>query len=129
MTLLASCGGERPPAGPSSADARTALVATLDAWKSGRKPGPIEGTPPIFAVDSAWQSGQKLAGYEVLGDEPVDGVVAFNVRLSLVRPDRREETRYLIMGRSPINVMREDDFRRNASMEDAPAPAPRPRRR
>ena len=127
LPLIVGCGGPPVAAPPAASDARAALVTALDAWKGGKRPGQFPGTPTVHAVDTAWQGGQKLTGYEVIGDEAGPGFRTFTVKLSLGKPPKSEEVRYLVMGKEPVNVMREEDFRRNASMEDAPRPVPRRR--
>lgn len=55
--------------------ARQSLTAALDSWKAGDPPSKIrESTPPIMMVDPAWDAGQKLESYEVVGQEADDGV-------------------------------------------------------
>ena len=124
LLLAAGCGRSRPPEAPPADAARAALVAALDAWKGGKPPGQLDGPPRVNAVDPDWQRGLPLEGYEVLGDEAGAGLRTFTARLTLGGPTRQQESRYVVFGKEPVNVMREEDFQRNANMEDAP-PAPR----
>ena len=117
----AGCGRAKPPEAPAAEAARQALTAALDAWKAGKPPGKVEGTSPrVHAVDTDWQRGQALEGYEIVGDEPGAGLRTFTVRLTLGGPTRPQEVRYVVLGLDPVNVLREEDFQRNANMEDAP---------
>jgi len=115
--------GREAPAAPAVEAARPALEAALDAWKGGKPPGTIDGATRVHAVDTDWQRGQTLEGYEILADEPGAGSRTFTVRLTLGGPTRQQEVRYVVLGTEPVNVMREEDFRRNADMEDAPPAA------
>src|SRR5690242_18043792 len=83
---------------PPADVARSALESALSAWQKGGKPGTLEGaTPPVQAVDSDWQRGQKLTGFEVLREEPGDADKRFVVRLSLARPEASREVRYVVI--------------------------------
>jgi hypothetical protein len=104
---------------PSEDAARKALEAALDAWKGGQaKPGPVEGTsPPVQAVDSRWQAGQRLTGYEILEEEPsTGGPRVFSVRLTMPAPAAPATVRYYVVGRDPLWVYREDDYKLPAGM-------------
>lgn len=124
LIVHAGCGARlTAPPPPPAGDARQALAVALDAWKGGKKPGLIDGAqPPVRVEDSEWQGGRKLAGYEILSDEQGQGTRTFTVRLDHPRPPAKAEVRYLVMGAKPFLVFREEDFRRNSSMEDAPRP-------
>lgn len=111
---------------PRAEAARLALEAALNSWKDGSPPGPIaSASPPAYATDTQWKRGQKLDGYEILGEGPSDGAQKFTVRLKLTDPTREEETRYIVMGVDPIGVYREEDFLRDSSMENPPPDPPR----
>ncbi len=103
---------------PSEDKARQALQAALEAWKSGKPPGRVEtGAPPaVQAVDSRWQSGQKLAAYEILKEEPGDGPKVFAVKLTLQKPaGSTQVVRYVVVGADPLWVYREDDYKKRGS--------------
>lgn len=103
---------------PSEDKARQALEATLNAWRDGKKPGAVEGAPvPVQAVDSQWQVGKKLRSYEIIGEEPNEGPRVFSVRLTLQRPAGQQATvRYYVVGKDPLWVYREDDYKAPAGM-------------
>jgi hypothetical protein len=127
VALLAGCGGRERYASsdftPPADTARQSLEAALDAWKAGRAPGAIEGTtPPVEVVDSQWKAGQKLDGYEVLAEDQADGTKQYSVRLSFKAPAAAKEVRYHIIGRDPVRVYRDEDYRRMINMEDNPKP-------
>jgi hypothetical protein len=121
LALAAGCGDSVNVTPPADL-ARRAVVASLDAWKGGQPPGPLAGTdPPVEAVDSAWRGGQKLASYEIVGEEAGDVDKRFAVRLSLFGGKAPVEARYAVIGQGPVTVYREEDYRRMLNMEDNPA--------
>jgi hypothetical protein len=130
LALLAGCGGrDRYPSSdftPPAETARQSLEAALNAWKEGRAPGMVEGTTPaVQVVDSQWRGGQKLDGFEVVGEDEADGTRQYSVRLSLKAPAAAKEVRYHVIGRDPVMIYRDEDYQRMINMEDNPKPAPR----
>jgi hypothetical protein len=102
---------------PSDQTARGALEAALTAWREGRPPGEIPGaSPPVQVVDSHWRSGQKLRGYQILEEVPGEGPRVFSVQLTLENGAAEETVRYVIVGKSPLWVYREDDYKAPAGM-------------
>jgi hypothetical protein len=135
--LLAAggCGNGRPSS-PSDEVARAALDAALKTWRDGGKPGAVAGMdPPVQVHDTPWARGDRLASYEILGEEA--GAAAaekqFTVRLVLAgKPERTEEVTYHVLGRGPVMVFRDEDYKRNINMEEGPKlekPGSRTRRR
>ena len=121
LALAASgCGGGSAPL-PSSTEARTALQTALDAWNTGTPASAlVEGKPSLQAVDHEWASGKGLDSY-VIGDEQSgDGNKTFTVSITLKGSSSPIDVRYMIFGRNPIRVYRDDDFTRMANMEDNP---------
>lgn len=103
---------------PSQDKARQALEASLNAWRDGKKPGEVEGAPVVTqAVDSQWLKGEKISGYEILQEEPNEGPRVFSVQLTMQRPAGKQVTvRYFIVGKEPLWVYREDDYKAPAGM-------------
>jgi hypothetical protein len=102
---------------PSDDKARQALEASLNAWQDGKKPGPIDGAQqPVQAVDSRWQAGQILKSYEILSEEKSEGPRVFSVRLTLQKPATQQTVRYIVLGKDPLWVYREDDYKAPAGM-------------
>ena len=64
----AGCGGGAAGK-PDPAKAKAALVATLDAWKSGASP---ESLKPIVVQDMDWSAGMKLESYAIDPDAKDD---------------------------------------------------------
>jgi hypothetical protein len=102
--------GHIPPAAP----ARKAVEDALSAWQKGHAVGMIEtASPPVQAVDSGWGAGQELASYEILEEvSRPDGKRCFKVRLHLQNPSRDQEVHYLVVGKSPLWMYREEDYKR-----------------
>jgi hypothetical protein len=75
VVLSASgCGIGGTPQAADSAQARTALTAALDAWKSGEKPEDLaKRTPPLHIKDVDWSGGFQLVGYEADTDGKLVG--------------------------------------------------------
>jgi hypothetical protein len=103
---------------PSEDKARQALEATLNAWRDGKRPGAIEGAPTaVQAVDTQWLAGQQLASYEIVGEESGEGPRVFSVKLTMKRPAGKQlSVRYLVVGKEPLWVYREDDYKAPAGM-------------
>ena len=123
-------GGGSPP---SDEVARTALEASLKTWRDGGRPGTVAGTdPPVQVLDTPWGLGDRLASYEILGEETGTAAKTFDVRLVLAKPERVQEVKYYVIGRGPVMVFRDEDYQRNINMEDGPKlnkPGGRTRRR
>ena len=118
LSLLAGCGRNKSYV-PSTPSARQALEAALTAWQNGRAAGTIDTvTPPVQVVDSTWMKGRKLARYEIVDEESRDdGNRWFRVRLHLDAPAGTSEARYVVVGRSPLWIYREEDYKRSHSWE------------
>ncbi len=103
---------------PTDEVARKSLEAALSAWQKGSAPGRIEtGPPAVQVVDSRWRAGPKLARYQILSMEPgVDGSRWFSVRLTLTNQSAEQTVRYAVVGRDPIWVYREEDYKRATGM-------------
>lgn len=113
------CGQKAPNFVPTKEAARQALDAALTAWVNGKSVGLIDSaTPPVQVVDNGWWKGQRLASYEILGEEPSkDGLYCYSVRLYLSKPQGEQTVRYLVTGKSPLWVYREEDYKSSQSWE------------
>lgn len=112
----AGCGGRGGYESyvPTNTDARQALETGLNAWKNGEPAGSRSlGQARLDFVDGKWQAGQKLAGFEVLEEEPADGAGPrwFKVRLRM-KPSGQVTARYCVVGNDPIYVYREEDYKK-----------------
>ena len=132
---LSGCGGGEHYVSatdftPPQETARASLDAALNSWKKGLAPGRVEGTnPPVDVVDSDWSKGQKLDAFEVLSDDSADGAKRFAVRLSLKTPATTRTVNYYVLGREPIGIYLEEDYRRVILMDDNPREPNRSSRR
>jgi hypothetical protein len=115
--LPLSClfGCESPPEPlsivPDSTRGRQAIDATISTWKSGHQTGIVEPTSPrVQVVDNHRKPGQKVIGYEILGDSADARVRTFTVRMTLSEPDESPTVRFLVVGIDPILVFRQEDY-------------------
>ena len=115
LVIAAGCREGVEPTGSTRYDpaqARTALIAALDAWRKSEAQTLPRRTPPIRFVDDDLVAGFRLADYEV--EEP-DASLAphtdVNVILSL-RDARgqtvRREARYQVTTEPMLAVLRND---------------------
>ena len=118
--LCAGCGhngGSFDDYVPKAQTAREALAAALTAWQNGAAPGKIEAvSPAVQAVDFQWQAGQKLQSYEILEEIQGDGPKRFSVKLTLAGSGAAQEVRYVVLGREPLWVYREEDYAKVSAM-------------
>jgi hypothetical protein len=136
--LLPGCGNPSHAHAPGATEARKALEDSLSTWQKGASRDRLAaGSPPVQPVDFQWQAGQALEAYKILAEEPDEGDAAkrFTVSLSL-RPTKgakpaagETKARYVVLGRDPVWVYREDDYIRALNMDDNPRPASSRKRR
>jgi hypothetical protein len=124
LGATAGCGASNAQFTPSSNEARSSVEAALTAWKDGKPVGEIEATPPVRVVDSAWQGGQQIDSFEIGEEKEVDGTKQFAVKLLMKKTQKSEDVRYVVHGRDPVWVYREEDYLRTLNMENNPAPPP-----
>jgi hypothetical protein len=106
---------------PTGEVARKALEAALNQWRDGGKPGDLPGTDPKVEVhDTPWAKGDRLASYEILGEESGTAEKRFSVRLSLSKPEKVQEVKYHVLGVGPVMIFRDEDYERNINMVDGP---------
>jgi hypothetical protein len=132
VLLIAGCGWSgQGRYTPTEDEARRSLEAALTAWREGRSSAQIEANPPVRVVDSVWLAGQQVDSFQILGESSGDyGTRRFTVRLSLKKPRGDREVQYIVHGRNPVWVYREDDYQRAMNMDNNPAPPqPKPKRR
>jgi hypothetical protein len=130
--MASGCGGASRPYTPDTDSARQALDAVLGAWQRGQSPTQLStALPTVYPVDSQWQSGQVLERYEILAEENGGDVVhrRFAVKLALKGPKgakpAEKQTSYVVLGRGPLWVYRDEDYTRFLNMDNHPAPARR----
>jgi hypothetical protein len=113
LFAIAGCGGG---AGyerfiPTEDKARSALEGALTAWQHGAPPGKVDGTNPIvWVADSQRRPGQRLRGYDILGEAPSDARCCYAARLSFENPVQEETVRFVVIGLDPVWVFRHEDY-------------------
>jgi hypothetical protein len=130
LALLALAAGCGPRAGgkteytPTAQTARQALETALNAWQEGKTLAKLAAdVPNAHVVDSAWSKGEKLGGFEIVGENLAEGSQQFDVRLTMKTPPGRKEVRYYVVGREPMWVYRDDDYKRVIDMDGSPKEA------
>jgi hypothetical protein len=122
--LAFGCSGGGYDTNPSADVARSSLERALSSWKGGGAASSvIEGPPPVQVVDSTWASGRKLASFEVLNAEGGQSDQRFTVRLTYSEPAGDQEVNYIVVGKGPVGVYREEDYQRVLNMDNNPTPA------
>jgi hypothetical protein len=127
LGLLAGCGEGNARFKPTADEARTSLETALTAWRDGKLYGPIETKPPVHVVDSAWQGGQQIESFQI-GDEEDggDGTKQFVVKLKTKgKSPTDQDVRYIVHGRDPVWVYREEDYKRTLNMDNNPVTTPK----
>lgn len=110
LLALAGCGGEGREEDaaaryvPEPAIARKTLVDRLEEWRAGRDPSSDN------VVDKHRRPGQRLVGYEILGEVSAETGRGFAARLTLEHPDEEQVVRFLLIGVEPIWVFRQEDY-------------------
>lgn len=119
--LFAGCGASQARYKPTSDEARTSLEATLTAWRDGQAYGSVAATPPVQVADSTWQGGAQIESFQI-GDEETDGDGSklFSVKIKMKKPPGDQTVRYVIRGRDPVWVFREEDYKRMNNMDNDP---------
>ncbi|MGO8753382.1 MAG: hypothetical protein ACLQNE_46190 [Thermoguttaceae bacterium] len=113
----------------SQESAQQAMEEVLNAWKKGPAgSGKLSlGGAGIEVRDAARNSRQNLKTYEIHPEEPQGAARWFTVKLTLAKGE--ETVKYAVLGKDPIWVYSEQDFRSLSSWGDDPlhppaAPAP-----
>lgn len=123
--LATGCGGSSGGYATNADDARQAVEGALSTWRKGAKPDQLASSaPPVHPVDFQWQAGQVLESYRIVGEEPSVGDASkrFSVSLSLANSKGEINTQYVVVGRDPIWVYRDEDYARLLNMDNNPRP-------
>jgi hypothetical protein len=121
VSLFTGCGASHARYTPTSGEAKSSLEAALTAWRDGKPYGPIEASPPVQIADSAWQGGQQLESFQIGGEEDSgDGTKQFAVTIKMKKPPGDQTVRYVVHGRDPVWVYREEDYKRMLNMDNNP---------
>ncbi len=86
--------------------AHQSLLTFLESWKQGERPeGLKQRSPAIVAGDWAWESGQRIISYRIVGDPTDDGAnlhSTVEVTTEGARGRRKKEQITYIVGTSPV---------------------------
>lgn len=119
LASLSGCGGSSPQSFQPKADAaRVAMTTALKSWQDGRKkPGLIEtSTPSLQVVDTVWASGARLRHFEIGPSVDADSTKKFTVKLTLEGASAPRDVVYIVVGKDPLWIFREQDFQGATSM-------------
>lgn len=111
--LAAGCKDEVKNYTPSESNARAALETALTQWRDGQaKPAEFPlGKVKVQVADQNWEAGQKLQGFEILGDDAAtSGPRAFTVKLKTGKGD--QTTKYYVFGIDPLQIYSEPDYKK-----------------
>jgi hypothetical protein len=121
LGFLSGCGASHARYTPTALEARSALDKALTAWRDGKKVGDVDAKPPVHVVDSAWRGGQQIDAFQIGEEEDVgDGTKQFVVKLTVRKAKESQDVRYVVNGRDPVWVYREEDYKRMLNMENNP---------
>jgi hypothetical protein len=132
LAFVAGCDGARAYT-PDSGFARKALESALSAWQNGSKPEQLAAaTPSVNALDFQWQGGQALESFEVSKEEAGEGATKrFAVSLKLKPKSASDkkaaspvDVHYIVVGRDPVWVYRDEDYTRLLNMDNNPRVPP-----
>jgi hypothetical protein len=76
-------------------------------------------------IDSAWQGGQQIESF-LIGDaqDAGDGTMQFAVKLVTKPKGTEQEVKFVVHGRDPVYVFREEDYQRTLNMDNNPVTPP-----
>jgi hypothetical protein len=111
--LAAGCKDEVKNYTPSETNARQALETALTQWRDGQaKPAPFPlGKVTVQVADQNWEAGQKLQGFEIVGDDAAaSGPRTFTVKLKTAKGE--QTTKYYVFGIDPLQIYSEPDYKK-----------------
>jgi hypothetical protein len=132
LALVPGCGTSTRAYTPNAASARDALDSALAAWQKGGKAEQLAtASPQVHVVDNQWQAGKVLEGYEILEEKPgeADTEKRFAVLLKLKKPEGEKRVEYIMIGREPLWIFRDDDYAKAGIMGEDTKPQRPVRRR
>jgi hypothetical protein len=79
----------------NASKAREHLRTALDSWKAGEPATALRNrAPPIYVIDTEWQSGAMLTEYQIVGDgEEKDAVLFCKVKLTVRDTNGKDQLR------------------------------------
>lgn len=101
--LSSGCGETGAPLPLDEERARKSVEKAMEAWKAGKTPADLQ--PEITIGDPAWNSGRKLASFEILRDKETSDGSNLHIRVKRSFADSgansESETIYIV-GTSPV---------------------------
>ena len=127
---VGGCGRSSKDYAPSGASAKETLNRALTSWQKGEKPDRLESAaPPVNVSVSEWRNGKVLEKFEIVEEEAVPGeankLFTTNLRLKGAKADTK--ARFVVVGRNPIWVYGENDFKNLLNMDNNAKPATKTR--
>ena len=95
---------------PDEDVAQRALVAVLDAWQADRDLNKLDDGTALLLVDARRRVGDRLGSYRIVGPQPWDRGRRFVVELTLQNEETPQKVRFVILGKDPLMVFRQEDF-------------------
>lgn len=128
FALLLGCGPREDPNRtplPTPEDARKAIVAAMESWKSGGPTGRVIAGPPRVQInDSFRRPGQRPVGYDLLGQTRRERAISYVVRVRFADPEATETIRFVLLGIDPVLVFRQEDYDLISNWDHKMDPAP-----
>jgi hypothetical protein len=102
---------------PSENVSRKALETALTAWQNCQPMDQVgSASPAIQVAEPRWKAGQKLGGYEIVKEDNEDGHTYYSVKLKLKGAAREPLVRYVVVGKDPLWVYNEEEFKGKGGM-------------
>ena len=96
---------------PSVKSSVSILEEVFEAWKAEKPTGMIRKSgPAVNVVDESRRPGQKLLGFEILGEVTGNGPRVFAVKLQFDFPKEEKTIRYVLVGIDPLWVFQQSDY-------------------
>lgn len=113
ISTLGCSGGDVSGEVPTDEVAIASLKAALTAWQAGSFQGGIANVEPnVNFVDNVRDKNKKLLTFEVLGKVEGAANLQYNTKLTMEGESAPTEVKYIIMGKSPVWVYREEDYKK-----------------
>ncbi len=119
LALTPGCGSSTKDYIPNTTSAREDLETALAAWQKGGKAAELtKSEHPIFIVDSQWEANQALESYQILEENPssTETEKRYGVVLKMKKPPAEKKLEYVVVGRSPMWIFRDEDYVKQGSM-------------